>query len=833
MTSQERVAVVVVHGVADQPAGGSVRAIARLLAGTCDSQSRPVYGTFRESPLHIRVEPVVAANTVPAGRMPPGVDETFMWDLLRDHVPEGKDTVYTSLRLESDRTDERTVHLYELYWADLSRLGSGFLRVFTELYQILLHLGRLGYRTVKAARAAVQAQAASHPASSPAPAVAGPAIAPWAWYGFEISVRLATNILALPIALLNLLLLLPAIVAVSTNLSLTVQYVVGGLLPGLFLAFFLAFGLLPHISRLKFLVWLLSPIAVVAAVILTKTSLDHWGVSWANIFALEVLVAVGGVLCHVVRRYERHRPHARLWAACLGLPTVVYLAARLFFGPEASGNVEAEQARVFRAAFDAVGLLYIALEIMWIFFIVALWSALATGWWVTRVTPDERIRRVARTARLTLAVPAVVFLLLTTLLWQTANVTLASRIPMAFYDGGPLRGRIPGVLLPCFVDRLISMSLAPWGSAFLLVVLLAGIGVIWGLGVIVWFEVKPKGQRYTSDDVGRWLDHAGRALRWAGEMIVFAIAVVLPVGVLSTRSGLTVWLFELVGKAGTRGAVLQGLLSEAGAAESIRMAAAAIAASGVGLLVLRKRLEWLSGGFRVPVDVLLDVDSYLRDRPRLQSSRARIMARYASLLRHLTVEGYERIVIVAHSQGTVLTADLLRFGQQLHAGAPPAAADGVRRPAMLFFSMGSPLRQLYGYLFPHLYGWTQAAGTQPGAVAPHPAELGLCVWINAFRSGDYVGRALWTSDAAPAPRLILSPQGDIEYGDVCLGPGAHTHYWDETASSPAGSRAAETVTGVLEHLISMPLPRRCVPGVPTAGAPPALPASGADPGSRS
>jgi len=66
-------------------------------------------------------------------------------------------------------------------------------------------------------------------------------------------------------------------------------------------------------------------------------------------------------------------------------------------------------------------------------------------------------------------------------------------------------------------------------------------------------------------------------------------------------------------------------------------------------------------GLRAPLDVALDIDSHFREFPRQGIPRSRIFSRYAALLRHVESQGYERIVIVAHSQGTVLTAELLRY----------------------------------------------------------------------------------------------------------------------------------------------------------------------------
>src|SRR5207302_2013350 len=81
-----------------------------------------------------------------------------------------------------------------------------------------------------------------------------------------------------------------------------------------------------------------------------------------------------------------------------------------------------------------------------------------------------------------------------------------------------------------------------------------------------------------------------------------------------------------------------------------------------------RQLQKLALGFRPVLGVILDVDSYLREHPRQANPRARICARYASLLRFLCNwsdprDGgkYQAILIVAHSQGAVITADLLRF----------------------------------------------------------------------------------------------------------------------------------------------------------------------------
>jgi len=170
------------------------------------------------------------------------------------------------------------------------------------------------------------------------------------------------------------------------------------------------------------------------------------------------------------------------------------------------------------------------------------------------------------------------------------------------------------------------------------------------------------------------------------------------------------------------------------------------------------------------LDTILDVDTYLRTTPVKATPRALIAERYVSLLRHIhssrDVDGsrsYDHIVVIAHSLGSLITADLLRY---LHSGCMPgltrftfAGPESEGLP-IYFFSMGCPLRQLLSRFFPHLYRWIREApedsgiswpATQPGApipagTPPLPSQLRVKHWVNFYRSGDYVGRSIWTND---------------------------------------------------------------------------------------
>lgn len=132
----------------------------------------------------------------------------------------------------------------------------------------------------------------------------------------------------------------------------------------------------------------------------------------------------------------------------------------------------------------------------------------------------------------------------------------------------------------------------------------------------------------------------------------------------------------------------------------------------------------------------------------------------------------------------MISADLLRY---LHAQNRLQDIAGGMRLALV--TLGSPLRDLYAERFPLLYRWMGAREAVFESAAPAAADLGLAEWINACRSGDYVGRFIWTPHADPA-RFDLArvgPDGRVQArraGDrteLCLGAGAHTHYFSDDA----------------------------------------------------
>jgi hypothetical protein len=344
-------------------------------------------------------------------------------------------------------------------------------------------------------------------------------------------------------------------------------------------------------------------------------------------------------------------------------------------------------------------------------------------------------------------------------------------------------------------------------------------------------------QHRRDGDASQWLgEWVSRGLRLVGAAVVLLYATVF---FIAPGVSLAHWIGGST--------ALAPLQTSAG--EIILRAGGWLVAAAVGLVAFRGRLARVTLGFRSAVDLALDVDNYLRTHPRDRTPRARIAERYASLLRYLCQwrdengRPYDAILLVAHSQGAAMTTDLLGFVQR----EEDPELEPLRRPLangvpggagrrLYVFTMGSPLRQLYSEFFPHLFGWVRGdrgegvsrplpavpregwmllprleeghrvhAPAIPDNAAPDPYAMGATRWVNAYRSGDYVGRALWRDDlvdcdwtyrCAPLdaatrfvtdvpPITYVSEDPQRSRRELCIGAGAHTHYWDATAKAIA------------------------------------------------
>ena len=192
MSNGGRVAIIAIHGVAEQKQGDTAQALAELLIANAPAGVSYAPGTRDElilkvppvEPLHARgrmaggvatsamkqMKQSLASDFVRAGQtssggrrslnatgngLTPGADFTdYLLDKARqNNMPT--DT-YAASRIRLGRNangNARGVDIYEMYWADLSRLSGKVPRILTELFTVLFRFSTLGRDTVQAAAA--------------------------------------------------------------------------------------------------------------------------------------------------------------------------------------------------------------------------------------------------------------------------------------------------------------------------------------------------------------------------------------------------------------------------------------------------------------------------------------------------------------------------------------------------------------------------------------------------------------------------------------------------------------------------------------------------------
>jgi hypothetical protein len=856
----KKVAVIAVHGISDQKPYESARAIADLLL-TQTNPDQSTYTPFNERFIRVKVAPIRSQQRSEIELLK-GWDASILgildwvlprkwaeglyklWDsadergpfmrglltkerqdpndpltqpdylFIRDQIDEyKKQSVYESVCLEGARLTtnlkgdvqnqtQTQVHIYEMYWADLSRLGSGFVRIFGELYQLLFHLGSLGRQSVDLMRAEHQGVATQSGRSD--------LLNIWAWY--SATQALAARILSLFLPILNLFLLLVALMSLPGRIPQPYANGVAVISTGLLLMVLVGYLLLQR-NQTDFWRWLLLPFGVgllgalgIELLIgeVFKTGIPFGTYRW---LAVEWVALLGAVIwCILVKPYSRHRPGADIFAIAVGLPLGLITFALICLE-------ENSPVGIALASFRMIEFIYLLLLSGWLVFLVLYFSTLViAGLAINRIPLSlghERTlaKQAAWTARFALALPALLFSLLTLSLWTALAQLSVSLLPdKAIYE--PLwffKNIKPPLNFAQFVNRLTVFSGSALAVFIILSTVLALALMLWVLVPSILTEIFPVGNKdpknMFSQGLGHWLNNGLKLILGPGDWIISWIIPIL--FFIGTIDGIS-----LLG--GNRESLLIHLfpgMKLISGSTSILLAwvAGLLTASATSLIAFGGRLNQLSLGLRGVIDAVLDVDNYLRLHPRNDNPSARIYARYTSLLRYLcrqvTPEGehYDAFIIVAHSQGTVISADLLRF---LAIDPDPALVQLEASKKISLFTMGSPLRQLYSYAFPHLYRW---AINEPASinttlalepkVKPCPENLlGVKTWVNCFRSGDYVGRYVWRSDRAieqwfrveaQNTRSFISADPDLTRREFCLGGGAHTHYWNKYAPEVA------------------------------------------------
>lgn len=787
MTS-DRVAVAVVHGIANQLPGQTVREVARLLCHGADGTPPYVQGEIHEVLVPVeKLEPGRYHEAAQAARRQPGAPSGFYQSQeqgLKRHEPESPDlgmalndyllgrlvlpeddALYESSRISlRRRIDDRPVDIYEMYWADLSRLGMGGLRVLSSLYQLFFHLSTLAADVVD--QVALSANGVK---------------------GWQLLQRLhawMAWLMKAPAALLQLAMLLMvvfgAVALVPPELRgqlLAAAFAIGSVV----LAAFAVLAWLratPGPARWALLFLLLAAALASMAVAVAALITDVW-IHRMYFGAGALLVALLG--WYLVERYSGVTRGVRVPGQLVLLASVVALGV---YGVLRLPSVSTQGEWMITAALNVGEWLGAAVLLVWAVFIVVQIVALLLGWWLGRRC-DRATRASLHTARVAVIGSSALFAVLSLVLWSVVSFVASRAVPKdLFYLPIVFRGTYRSVEI-FLEDRVQTLGgfFTPLVLAFTLLVAAALLVLLPSLMEEIAASRKPDAKDARDD----WARRLGTWLGGGIRVLGLTLKSIVPLGAIA--GGVIYLAFVLQQFAFTMGvgqamvAWLAGLLAVF-EGQTLVAAGKWIAGGAVTIAALGSRFTQTFGRLRVALDAVLDIDNYFGDPPNRQPPRGRIYSRYASLLAYLRERGYARIVIVAHSQGTVISAELLRYLQSQ--GRLQSLVGGL--PISLV-TVGSPLRDLYAERFPLLYRWVGPREADFANAAPAAAELGASEWVNACRSGDYVGRFIWTRDDDPARFVAATVGADGRVqarraGDrteFCLGAGGHTHYFSNDA----------------------------------------------------
>jgi hypothetical protein len=826
------IAVVAVHGVADQKPGESARAIAQMLLGL-RQRLNTRFTSFREFGIALPNRRVEIEEAPPGSRRrkrsdvrPEFIRESrggtvseadyqFMRELLGKYRQAGEDGVYQTIRLEGGRLADESegqgpasVHVYEAYWADLSRVSDRLYRIVGEFYQLILHLPFLGLQAID-----FRLHAPDNGSLK------------W-WAHHRWVYNLCLRIFTLPLPILNILLFALGLTVLPGKINSSWHaYVAVGLAAILSGVLFNVYLLRRWVVR-SWVAWIPSLVATILVTLLTAravgffTQSGHITSGLYPQFGFLWWLAIGGLLLPFFRGYDRHRPGIRAWAIVFYLAITPAFAVALHAESNSEAGLQQAMLRTLELTFFLLWFFWLVLAV------VATWHLLFG--WTARIF-DRSFRagspssRALFTSMLALALSISIFSQTTILIWAALLTTVAPMLVPDTVLFTPLIFKDPSVrpedaTVAHFLRTLLNLNGAPIFIGGMILSVVVVLLVIWAMWPSVWTELRPirrstgptaaaRAQRY-----GHWLSSGFRLMRFAGELVGIAVIVGTVIAGITLRS-------RLPGGHPIDWPTLLRLTPDSLLPLKL---VGAITGTVAGLFALGRLADALALGFRPALDVLLDVDNYLRDHPRNRTPRARIAERYATLLRHLcrwkdrspgsNGTQYSAIIIIAHSQGTVITADLLRFLRRERRENPLFEPDLDRllsdaptkgRLPVYLFTMGCPLRQLYRLRFPDLYRWVDPPDPSSG-MGPDPGALGVTRWVNVYRSGDYVGRSLWTPDSdahlftpEPRPREI-----DAVRSEGCIGAGAHTHYWDDTAPM-----VADELDRLIVHAIAAAAPR--------------------------
>lgn len=807
---QPNIAVITIHGVADQAAGDMVCAVAAQLAaggtlaagyrsGIYDSVMLPVYplcpmvqaddsvdaasqkrramagakdksigkarmqaadSDFHRAEWHIPVADSVAPAPTAPPALPTSADlgvafsDYLMYKAYRNGA--GNDT-YETRRIRMQRTVEdasfQNVDLHEMYWADLSRLSGKVPQIVAEAFTMLFRFSQLGRTTV------------DHGAQ----ACSGRHSTLWRWlYVLQRGLDWALAFLLANICLNLLLIVLTiGVLGIALRYDIVLSQVLATAIPLLGFAWLCYRYIFTFPMRLAILAT--AGLAAYAAYRLPPHMLI--GITWITLL---LLMCAWGY--HIAEeRYPLARTIGLAFAGC----TFAGLLMHVFFNMIRVPGFVGFQYWLSGSLRILEYLLF--LSIIWwavIPFVMLGWYAL--GSWL--IWKDRTARNSITTGRLGILVSISSYVVIWMALWALLSAFAVEEAkehhysPIIFAQADELSASY--FLDKRYVKSTMTFVVAAALPAALLLHML--------LTVLPSIFAEFNKKIGTAKTLGRWLSGGYRRLpQLISSLTITGAAAAALVGIVMLLPHISRFDLEKFLPLGS----IKDAVTVA-SASTLRYIFAGAAGAAATFSLLGRILSRYIPALRVPLDVALDVDNHFREFPRKAIPRARIFSRYVALLEHIVAQKYDRIVIVAHSQGTVITADLLRYLQWRAQSKNSLSTDD--RIAQLWarlegkielLTVGCPLRQLYAVRFPDLYNWVRRS--RNGRRGPLATDVGVNRWINAYATGDYVGRWLWSdhtmsSTYANAPTSVSSAIAYFQSGEreVSLGAGAHTHYFD-------------------------------------------------------
>ncbi|MDR2216187.1 MAG: hypothetical protein LBE59_10165 [Nevskiaceae bacterium] len=779
-----KTAVVAVHGIADQKPGETVEQLAQLLCHGEPGEALFEVGEAREVRIPVTRLEVQASSTevfrgfsrwqkdAKAKKVKSSDLNSYFLSRLKKLPDEDMQYRSSCIGVEHCKTGAQ-VDLFEMYWADLSRLGQGGLAVLNSLFHLPMSLSSLSADVVDQA-------VARSPDSG--------ALVGLRWL-YASSAWLLRGP-ALLIQLCMLLLLLPG------GFSAVPDAARGNVLLLLFCggAFALVFWIWAQIRRAKLRRAKLLGLLFFANVGLAVYTFLNGESDWIYLGVIVVLMTVAGGW--LVRSYSQvmHGYIERVgYVLIFGTVVVLLLAVRYpFTEPFSLQQMRGDSLKTWE-------ILFLAFLVVWAAFVVLQLVAIAWGlafrW---RFTTEQAVKDSLYTAQLGLVTATALFLTPSLVLWSALGQLLGRWLQEPYLALLPGKHCTGAAFLAQWIGQFNAPYLAPlsgkhctgevflaqwvgqFNEPFLLLVVSAGVLVIAGLVVLapsLLEEISPSGSKgFSAQDAPKWASRLGRWLSVASCVFGFVVRVGLPLGAVIGGVCYLYFLYLL-----STGA--SALLGDTGSA--LMFAGKWLVGGTATVMAFGGRFVRTVGRLRAGLDAVTDVSNYFEDPSDGQSPRARIFSRYNSLLCYLRKHDYQRIVIVAHSQGTVISADLLRY-LSMH----PSLEE---KPSLI--TVGSPLRALYAKFFPLPYEWMDEKPKKFEDAKPTAAEIGVSHWVSGCCSGDYVGRFLWTpeerkkdKDGASTDGASWDGQRTASYGDrteFCLGAGGHTHYFSPDARALA------------------------------------------------